>query len=247
MSAAGGGPSPSIRAGPPICGSSSSNSPPGRPVRSSRSARPGSRGTSAGWIAGPATARSRELFAVLQEAADAMGFSVTLKPSSIEVRPGELSRERTIQNILRRRARVAAASSCSSGLDEGPGCAISFGTSDVLVAIGAAGGLGRSCAVEYPNRSRHPRIRIWAGGSRPSSTPTRRPFVLPASPCPPSRAQRPACQPRRIDAQGGARARPDDGEPSPSLRCLPDSASSSACVIHRKRALEVARRVNLHV
>ena len=29
-----------------------------------------------------------------------MGFTVTLKPSSIEVRPGELSRERTIENIL---------------------------------------------------------------------------------------------------------------------------------------------------
>jgi hypothetical protein len=45
-------------------------------------------------------ARAEALFAVLREAADTMGFSVTLRPSLIEVRPAGLSDERTIENIL---------------------------------------------------------------------------------------------------------------------------------------------------
>jgi trehalose 6-phosphate synthase/phosphatase len=44
--------------------------------------------------------RAGTLFAVLREAADAMGFSVTLRSSLIEIRAGGLSRERTIEKIL---------------------------------------------------------------------------------------------------------------------------------------------------
>ena len=81
--------------------------------------------------------RARELFAVLQEAGDAMGFTVTLKPSSIEVRPGELSRERTIEKIL-----AADASAGRLVVFERPGKENGLRRvlrpSDVLVAIGAA-------------------------------------------------------------------------------------------------------------
>ena len=66
-----------------------------------------------------------------------MGFTVTLKPSSIEVRPGELSRERTIEKIL--------ASDASAGrlvVFERPGKENGLRRvgrpSDVLVGIGAA-------------------------------------------------------------------------------------------------------------
>ena len=86
---------------------------------------------------GTGDAQARELFAVLQEAGDAMGFTVTLKPSSIEVRPGELSRERTIEKIL-----AADASAGRLVVFERPGKENGLRRvlrpSDVLVAIGAA-------------------------------------------------------------------------------------------------------------
>jgi trehalose 6-phosphate synthase/phosphatase len=82
-------------------------------------------------------ARSRELFAVLREAADAMGFNVTWKPSSIEVRPGGLSKEGTIQTILS----AADASLGRLVVFERPGEGALrrvLRNSDVLVAIGAS-------------------------------------------------------------------------------------------------------------
>ena len=66
-----------------------------------------------------------------------MGFSVTLKPSSIEVRPGELSKERTIQNILAaeagRRSRLVVFERPGEGALRRV-----LRKSDVLVAIGAS-------------------------------------------------------------------------------------------------------------
>ena len=91
-----------------------------------------------------------------------MGFTVTLKPSSIEVRPGELSRERTIQKIL-----AADASAGRLVVFERPGKRTGCATSFDLPTFWSRSEQPRprpimSCPAPEPfATSSNPRLRRW--------------------------------------------------------------------------------------
>ena len=172
---------------------------------------------------GTGDARARELFAVLQEAGDAMGFTVTLKPSSIEVRPGELSRERTVEKIL-----AADASAGRLVVFERPGKENGLRhvlrPSDVLVAIGAAAAsadhvLSSTRTVRDVLESAFEAV----GHDLEHARLDDRSFFSPAVSALPGVADQPVSLAALMNRAGPC-ARPDDRvSRRPSLRCLPDT------------------------
>jgi trehalose 6-phosphate synthase/phosphatase len=82
-------------------------------------------------------AHAQTLYALLRDAADAMGFSVILEGSLIELRPAGLSTAHTIRKLLQRDA-AAGRAVVFEGSDRGTAVRDALRPSDILVRVGAA-------------------------------------------------------------------------------------------------------------
>jgi trehalose 6-phosphate synthase/phosphatase len=82
-------------------------------------------------------AQAQTLYALLQDAAGAMGFSVTLGPWQIDIGPAGLSKERTIRKLLEKDARSRRLI-VFEGFSPRTTVRNALRASDVLVTVGAA-------------------------------------------------------------------------------------------------------------